>query len=75
MFHMMEHQRCDRTALIAWLIRTPIFANMARQVAGAASQTQWANDLVDSLIDDGLLTKHESLLHLAHDCMRPAIPS
>ena len=56
MFHMMEHQVRAREALERWLVETPIFRLAASQAARIApAPARWAHELVDKLVDDGLL--------------------
>lgn len=62
MFHMMEHQGRGRGELEDWLLQTPIFDLSARLSRISLSPAAWARELVEKLIDDGLLhAKGESL--------------
>jgi glyoxylase-like metal-dependent hydrolase (beta-lactamase superfamily II) len=70
MFHMMEHQRRLRSVLEAWLQATPIFRAMAARAAGAAGASAWGTELIDGLVDDGLLAHHEGVLALTTDPAR-----
>ncbi|MBN8489308.1 MAG: MBL fold metallo-hydrolase [Burkholderiales bacterium] len=63
MFHMMEHRHRPRAELIEWLPRTPVFAAMAR--GSQADPSVWGRELVDGLLDDGLLADHDGVLHWA----------
>jgi glyoxylase-like metal-dependent hydrolase (beta-lactamase superfamily II) len=63
MFHMMEHRQRPRAELLDWLPRTPVFAAMAR--GSHADPVAWGRELVDSLLDDGLLADHDGVLHWA----------
>jgi glyoxylase-like metal-dependent hydrolase (beta-lactamase superfamily II) len=65
MFHMMEHDHRERSTLLRWLVGTPLFVAMARRLSGASAIEAWAADLVDSLLDDGLLADHGGVLSLA----------
>jgi glyoxylase-like metal-dependent hydrolase (beta-lactamase superfamily II) len=65
MFHMMEHEHRERSTLLRWLVGTPLFVAMARRLSGASAIEAWAADLVDSLLDDGLLADHGGVLSLA----------
>lgn len=64
MFHMMEHQRRERTALEAWLLATPIFGLSARQGGASATPGGWAQALVARLVDDGLLMDRNGSLSM-----------
>lgn len=55
MFHMLEHRRLPRPVLQQWLLATPIFERAWRVGAAPASAPRWAQDLVQSLLDDGVL--------------------
>jgi glyoxylase-like metal-dependent hydrolase (beta-lactamase superfamily II) len=56
MFHMMEHQVRVRDELERWLVDTPIFAIAASRASRVAPEPKrWAHELVDKLVDDGLL--------------------
>lgn len=55
MFHMLEHRHLPRPALQAWLLATPIFDMAWRAGTAPASARRWAADLVQSLLDDGVL--------------------
>jgi glyoxylase-like metal-dependent hydrolase (beta-lactamase superfamily II) len=65
MFHMMEHRERAHDALQDWLLRTPIFMTMARQLAGADGPAAWAAGLLSALVDDGWLLRDEAQLRLA----------
>jgi len=64
MFHMMEHQQRDRTELERWLPATPIFALAARAGRSPLPPDQWAQELVQKLVDDGLLQADGALVRL-----------
>ena len=70
MFHMMEHEKRDRVALERWLLRTPIFVTMAARSAASLAPAAWAAELIDGLIDDGLLAAHEGVLRRGADPSR-----
>ncbi|MBK7614937.1 MAG: MBL fold metallo-hydrolase [Burkholderiales bacterium] len=70
MFHMMEHQVGNRLELESWLARTPIFLAMAKLSDKADLAGAWAAELIDSLIDDGLISSHQGKLGLAADLGR-----
>lgn len=55
MFHMLEHRRQGRAALAQWLLDTPIFGMAWRAGATAEPAARWAQTLLDSLVDDGVL--------------------
>ena len=56
MFHMLEHQVRERDELQRWLLDTPIFGIAASQAGRVApAPALWARELVDRLVDDGLL--------------------
>ncbi|MGM9487108.1 MBL fold metallo-hydrolase [Ideonella sp. YS5] len=56
MFHMMEHQVRVREELERWLVDTPIFGLAASRAARVAPEpARWALELVEKLVDDGLL--------------------
>jgi glyoxylase-like metal-dependent hydrolase (beta-lactamase superfamily II) len=55
MFHMLEHRQQPRSALLAWLLATPIFIGLARRTATAGGAPAWAASLLDGLLGDGLL--------------------
>lgn len=64
MFHMMEHQARNRLELEHWLVRTDIFLAMARLSDRADQAGLWAIELIDSLIDDGLISAHLEVVSL-----------
>lgn len=70
MFHLMEHRQRRRKELELWLQQTPIFQSMASLAAPAAGIAAWAQELIDGLIDDGLLAARGEQLHLAEDPAR-----
>jgi hypothetical protein len=65
MFHMMEHQSHVRSEFEAWLLQTPIFDLTARLCRITLSPARWARELVEKLVDDGLLCCEEGVLRLA----------
>ncbi|WP_374567687.1 MBL fold metallo-hydrolase [Ideonella sp.] len=65
MFHMMEHQQRVRSELQAWLLSTPIFDLSARASRITLSPARWAHELVEKLVDDGLLQCDDGVLRLA----------
>jgi len=65
MFHMMEHQSRVRSEFEAWLLQTPIFDLSARLSHITQSPASWARELVEKLVDDGLLCCKEGVLRLA----------
>jgi glyoxylase-like metal-dependent hydrolase (beta-lactamase superfamily II) len=65
MFHMLEFQSQDRRQLERWLVETPIFSLAAAHAARVAPEpAPWAHELVDKLIDDGLLQAQDTLVNL-----------
>ena len=56
MFHLMELGGADAAALQRWIVQTPLFVAMARQL-GASDLTAWAQALIDGLVDDGLVRR------------------
>lgn len=67
MFHMMEHQARNRLELELWLVKTEIFLGMAKISGNAEHPTAWSIELIDSLIDDGLISSHQGMLSLTAD--------
>jgi glyoxylase-like metal-dependent hydrolase (beta-lactamase superfamily II) len=66
MFHMLEHQSRLRGELEHWLLETPIFGVAAAQASRVAPEpARWAHELVDSLVDDGLLNAEGALVRLS----------
>lgn len=61
MFHMLEWRQRDRAELLGWLQATPIFARLhARWTADRQGIVEFAIDVVDQLLADGLLNESES---------------
>ncbi len=67
MYHLMEVRRRPRAELLDWLPATPIFAAMRRRLGAGP---EWAGELLDGLLDDGLLHDHAGVLHLASESPR-----
>ena len=61
MYHLMEVRQRPRERLLAWLPDTPIFATMQRRLGADAG---WAVELLDGLVDDGLLLDHQGVIQL-----------
>lgn len=70
MFHMLEHQARDRLELESWLLRTDIFLGMAKLSGKQEKARAWAAELIDNLIDDGLISSHQRVLSIAVDPSR-----
>ena len=70
MFHMMEHQMRSRSELESWLVQTEIFMAMAKLSGRESLGRTWGIELIESLIDDGLLSSHQGVLSLAADPSR-----
>lgn len=64
MFHLMEVEALPRPALMQWLQQTPLFVRMAAKAAPAQPAARWGASLIDSLLDDGLLSSHHDTLTL-----------
>jgi glyoxylase-like metal-dependent hydrolase (beta-lactamase superfamily II) len=65
MFHMLEHQSRVREELERWLLETPIFGLAAAHAGRVAPEpASWARELVDRLVDDGLLRAEEALVRV-----------
>ncbi len=59
-YHMLEHRRRPRQALVDWIASTPIFLQ-ALQCAGDASKArQAAETTVARLLADGVLVAHQA---------------
>ena len=56
MFHLMELGAVDATELQRWIVQTPLFVAMARQL-GANDLSRWALDLIEGLVGDGLVRR------------------
>lgn len=67
MYHLMEVRRRPRAELLAWLPATPIFEAMRRRLGAGPG---WGAELLDGLLDDGLLHDHAGILHLAGESPR-----
>lgn len=63
MFHLMELGGSDAGALQRWIVHTPLFVAMARQL-GASDLDRWATGLIDSLVGDGLVRRENARLQL-----------
>jgi glyoxylase-like metal-dependent hydrolase (beta-lactamase superfamily II) len=60
-YHMLEHRRRERNALIAWIASTPIFhAALGITFPGDAGAASAAEGVVESLLDDELLRSEGS---------------
>lgn len=70
MFHMMEIQSSDQVTLLKWLAATPIFIRMAKALGRDAGTAIWASELLESLLDDGLLGLHQGALSLSASSSR-----
>jgi glyoxylase-like metal-dependent hydrolase (beta-lactamase superfamily II) len=55
-FHMLEHRRRPRQALVDWIASTPIFLKALQCTGDAARAQQAAHATVDRLLADGVLT-------------------
>jgi glyoxylase-like metal-dependent hydrolase (beta-lactamase superfamily II) len=55
-FHMLEHRRRPRQALVDWIASTPIFLKALQCAGDAARAQQVAAGTVDRLLADGVLT-------------------
>jgi glyoxylase-like metal-dependent hydrolase (beta-lactamase superfamily II) len=71
MFHLMELGGSDAGALQRWIVHTPLFVAMARQL-GASDLDRWATGLIDSLVGDGLVRRENARLQLVPRTERPA---
>jgi glyoxylase-like metal-dependent hydrolase (beta-lactamase superfamily II) len=70
MFHIMEIQSSDQVTLLKWLAATPIFIRMAKALGRDAGTAIWASELLESLLDDGLLGLHQGALSLSASSSR-----
>lgn len=70
MFHMLEYQACNSAELVAWLMQADIFSTMAANLNRPLPARAWANDLIEGLIDDGLISSHQGILSVASDSGR-----
>jgi glyoxylase-like metal-dependent hydrolase (beta-lactamase superfamily II) len=65
MFHMLEHQSRVRDELERWLLETPIFGLAAVHAGRVVPEpARWARELIDRLVDDGLLLAEGALLRM-----------
>lgn len=55
-YHMLEHRRRPRQALVDWIASTPIFLKALQCMGDAARAQQAAAATVDRLLADGVLT-------------------
>lgn len=70
MFHLMEVQAVPHSALLYWLISTPLFLTMANRLGKGDEPVSWAKELIDGLLDDGLLSLHDGTLSLSASASR-----
>ena len=64
-FHMLEHRRRPRDALVAWIVRTPIFSQALQCEGDAALALQAATEILDRLLADGVLVADGQHIGLA----------
>lgn len=62
MFHLMEVQSVEQTKLQSWLTSTPLFQSMCASLGMATSPDTWAIELVEGLLEDGLVALHQGVL-------------
>ena len=66
MFHMLEHQQRDREGLERWLLDTPVFGLAAARAGRVVPDpARWARQLIEKLVDDGLLREEGALVRLS----------
>ncbi|MDZ7813910.1 MAG: MBL fold metallo-hydrolase [Ideonella sp.] len=64
MFHLMEVEQIGETALLHWLVCTPLYRTMAHRLGhdDPTSLLQWSTRLVRSLLDSGHVQRTDSML-------------
>ena len=64
MFHMMEHRHRPSAAVRSWLTDTPLMRRPSLQRLLGLPPQALAQDIVQSLLDDGALVREGELIRL-----------